>query len=302
MLYPVELWVLGTQESYGFAVVASMSVARGVCLPILASFDPSTKLSVIGVAGFSAYTVFETDGTIRWSKPIVDYSSNLTGSSVFDFDGDGQSEVVYGDEYFLRIFRGTDGTVLYELPKSSGTTYELPVIADVDNDGNAEIIAVANGVQNGVYVIGDRNSTWVNTRKIWNQHSYHITNINDDGTIPTHEANSWQLYNSYRTNVLTDGFDPRSALDLQPTSVTQSTAPDDDVTFTATIANNGAPVTCIRRPQAAQVESACSKTTSLHTPLFGIRRAMIASVRKTRPTYLDRLPVPRADPSLKAGD
>ena len=173
----------------------------------------------IGVASRLRYVAYRADGSILWQAAIQDGSSHITGSSVFDFDGDGQAEVVYGDEVFLRIYRGADGTELYRLPKSSGTFVEYPVIADVDGDGNAEILAVANtyfdpSAQNGIYVIGDRNNTWVNTRKIWNQHSYHVTNVNDDGTIPAHEANSWELYNSYRTNVLTEGFDPRAAADL----------------------------------------------------------------------------------------
>ncbi len=212
--------------------------------PTIADFDNDGQPE-IGVAGQRAYTVFETDGTVKWSMPAADGSA-VTGSSVFDFDGDGAAEVVYADELFLRIYRGTDGTVLYSLPKSSGTTYEYPVIADVDGDGNAEIVAVANrligGAQTGLYVIGDRNNTWVNARQIWNQHTYHITNVNDDGTIPAHEANSWETYNTYRLNVLTSGFDPRSAPDLLPTGVAQSVGANGNVTFIATVRNDGSPV------------------------------------------------------------
>ncbi|HQR05264.1 MAG TPA: putative Ig domain-containing protein [Gemmatales bacterium] len=213
--------------------------------PTIADFDNDGQPE-IGVAGAGAYTVFETNGSIKWSMLTQDFSSNVTGSSVFDFDGDGQAEVVYGDELFLRIYRGTDGTVLYQLPKGSGTTYEYPVITDVDGDGNAEIVAVANqligGAETGIYVIGDRNNTWVNARQIWNQHSYHITNVNDDGTIPAFEKNSWQAYNTYRLNVLTTGFDPRSAPDLLVTDVSQSAASSGDVRFTATVLNDGSPV------------------------------------------------------------
>lgn len=89
---------------------------------------------------------------------------------------------------------------------SSCTWHEYVLVADVDSDGNAEIVAVANnncniGPQQGVYVIGDANDTWVPTRKIWNQHTYHITNINDDGTIPVGEQNNWLVpgYNNFRT-------------------------------------------------------------------------------------------------------
>jgi hypothetical protein len=36
---------------------------------------------------------------------------------------------------------------------------------------------------------------------MWNQHSYHITNIKDDGTIPATESPNWLRYNDYRQNV-----------------------------------------------------------------------------------------------------
>ncbi len=94
----------------------------------------------------------------------------------------------------------------------------------------------------GIRVIGDRNNTWVNARKIWNQHTYHITNINDDGSIPRNEANSWDCTNTYRTNVLTDGVDPRAAVDLTVQSLTRvgTTTP---LTFSAMFTNIGnAPV------------------------------------------------------------
>jgi len=40
-------------------------------------------------------------------------SSNVTGSSVFDFDANGAAEVVYADECFLRMYDGSTGTVRY---------------------------------------------------------------------------------------------------------------------------------------------------------------------------------------------
>lgn len=165
----------------------------------------------IGVASGSAYTVFKADGSVLWSKPITDASSGMTGSSVFDFDGDGQAEVVNADEYTLRVYKGSTGEVVFSTPNSSGTAYELPVVADIDNDNHADIIVASNryygnypGSTVGVRVFQDQNNSWVNTRKIWNQHSYHINNINDDGSIPQVEINSWQTHNTYRLNAVPD--------------------------------------------------------------------------------------------------
>ena len=178
--------------------------------PTIADVDKDGQPE-IGVAGASRYAVFETNGSLKWQATIQDGSSNVTGSSVFDFDGDGSAEIVYGDELFLRIYRGTDGAELYKLAKGSGTTYELPVIADVDADGRAEIVAVANnyafGNQNGIYVIGGANNNWVGTRRIWNQHAYHITNINEDGSIPRFEQPNWLTpeLNNFRLNTFAPG-------------------------------------------------------------------------------------------------
>ena len=34
-------------------------------------------------------------------------------------------------------------------------------------------------------------------RAIWNQRTYHVCNINDDGTIPQFEPRAWEVHNSW---------------------------------------------------------------------------------------------------------
>ena len=48
---------------------------------------------------------------------------------------------------------------------------------------------------------------WTRTRRIWNQHSYHITNVNEDGSIPRVEQPHWLVpgLNSFRTNAFVPG-------------------------------------------------------------------------------------------------
>ncbi len=150
-----------------------------------------------------------------WTDPdTADDSSSGTGSSVFDFNGDGRAEVVYNDQYYFRVYDGTTGTVLFRHENSSRTRAENPTIADVDNDGDAEIIFSANAeafflrehwTDPGVEVWGDRRGRWVGSRRVWNQHAYHITNVEEDGTIPAHETPSWTVLNAYRQNLREDG-------------------------------------------------------------------------------------------------
>ncbi|PTL81467.1 hypothetical protein DAT35_24550 [Vitiosangium sp. GDMCC 1.1324] len=173
--------------------------------PNIADFDNDGQPE-IGVAGANNYVVFETNGTVKWARPTQDFSSNVTGSSTFDFEGDGKAEVVYADELRLRIYDGATGTVRFDVPRPSGTTYENPVIVDVDGDDNAEIVVASNNYAfagtNGIRVYRDKNDGWVNTRRIWNQHAYSVTNINDDGTIPAHPVTNWRVdgLNTFRAN------------------------------------------------------------------------------------------------------
>jgi hypothetical protein len=215
--------------------------------PTIADYDGDGQAE-IGVAGASRYAVLETNGALKWAAVTQDGSSNRSGSSVFDFEGDGKAEVLYRDELKLRVYNGTDGVVLFETPMSSCTWYEYVLVADVDGDGKAEIVAVANnncgyGPQRGVWSFGDAADKWVATRKVWNQHTYHITNVNPDGTIPAVELNNWQQagLNNYRLNTFApDEPEPLSAPDLVPSYLRFDTLDcPRSVDVTARVGNGG---------------------------------------------------------------
>ena len=221
--------------------------------PTIGDFDGDGQRE-LAVAGGSRYTVFDLDCDIDgetgdgcdrvaglprgvlWSRPSQDRSSNVTGSSVFDFDADGVAEVVYGDECFVRIYRGTDGEVLFSQSASSGTGYEMPIIADVDGDFNSEIVvAMTSGVTcpatdpiytagtstftsaQGIVVFRDSMDRWAASRPLWNQHAYSVTHVRDDGTIP--RTSEWVAnhgdadLNNFRMNAQGD-LDRTGAADL----------------------------------------------------------------------------------------
>ncbi len=230
---------------------------------------------------------------ILWSRRTQDISSNITGSSVFDFEGDGKAEVVYADECFVRVYDGTDGSVVFSQYRSSCTWYENPIVADTDGNFRADLVTPSNlacsdgingtactmldaegvdtqfaGVRclaasdcpsgvcdsglcrctttsqccasgsdaacldqgfkcapppagtsgsgntcraahprgvSGIRVYSDANDGWVRSRTIWSQHAYHVTHINEDGTVPS--TSTWQKnwldpqLNNFRQNV-----------------------------------------------------------------------------------------------------
>ncbi len=294
--------------------------AAGGGAPTVADYD-GDGLPEVGVAGRAFLTIFDIDCTssprpggtcgpgaacdddagtpgpcppgILWSRRTQDISSNITGSSVFDFEDDGKAEVVYGDECFVRVYSGTDGTVLFSQYRSSCTWYENPIVADTDGNFRADLVTPSNlacsdgvngiacgmldgqgadsqfagvrcqagtdcvsgncdngfcrcnataeccgdgtdaqcleegfvcaappagtpgsgntcraahphGVQ-GIRVYADAKDRWVRSRTIWSQHAYHVTHINEDGTIPA--TSTWQknwldpTLNNFRQNV-----------------------------------------------------------------------------------------------------
>ena len=163
----------------------------------------------IGVAGNNIYVVVDMNGTLVWQRPVQDQSSGFTGSSVFDFEGDGIAEVVYADEDNLWVFNGTNGeTRLMETRHSSATCSEYPAIADVDNDGHADIVfthSPYSGSETGVTVIMDSNNSWQASRPIWNQHAYHVTNVDRDGLIPVVQNTNWLDMNTFRSGDMLAG-------------------------------------------------------------------------------------------------
>lgn len=184
--------------------------------PTVADFngDGTPDVALAGGIGYAVLdgaeivnTQVSNANTIMWTASTTDCSSAATGSAVFDFDGDGKAEVIYSDETHLRIYEGPTGKVLFSTCNTTGTLEEYPVIADVDNDGHADIVVVSNSYANsspeiqcndgtnisqaGVRVFGDTAGSWVRTRRVWNEHAYHITNVNEDGTIPKNELANW---------------------------------------------------------------------------------------------------------------
>ena len=235
--------------------------------PTIGDFD-NDGVPEFALASKGAYQVFDLEcaasplpakcaqAGVLWWRSSQDYSSSKTGSSIFDFEGDGQAEAIYADECFTRVYDGQTGEVLFSRSRSSCTWYENPVVADTDADFRAEILVGSNtncnvscpsldpvfkglrcldegdcpggpcvqelcrctsnaqcqvpmggltcasplggdpadgnvcramhqGKTPGVRIFRDITDNWVTSRRLWNQHAYYVTNVDDDGTVPT---------------------------------------------------------------------------------------------------------------------
>ncbi len=155
----------------------------------------------IGVCGEEILYMLYYDGTTtlkeNWTLATSD-NSGATGLTMFDFDQNGSAEIVYRDQTELRILDGATGSNLATIASTSGTAFEMPIVADIDNDSQAEILVTTNnGVTTAVgYLKAYRSAAdpWSPARPVWNQHAYHNTHINDDLSVPKDEQNHGIYY------------------------------------------------------------------------------------------------------------
>lgn len=132
-----------------------------------------------------------------------DDRSGQTSMTLFDFNQDNIMELVYRDNNHLRIINASgkshitgNDTIrpynIYTRMMAAGTGIEYPVVSDVNGDGSAEILvtgllddyAYYDIGYGGLHIFGSPES-WGPARKVWNQYMYHVTNVNEDLTIPT---------------------------------------------------------------------------------------------------------------------
>lgn len=215
----------------------------------IADFDGDGELE-FGFCGLEIYVVVDDIGTLTLGEPTTLWSllttdgSAITGSTVFDFEADGAFEVIYRDEDTLFVLNGADGAALFKSRCTSGTRYEYPIVADVNDDGQTEICVTCG---TGVSTFTSSNLPWVTSRNIWNQHGYNVTNVNDDLTIPAVPGDNATVgggvYNNFLTQstpVAGDGTPVIPVADLTPRffEIVYEEC-DDSVTYRVEVTNNG---------------------------------------------------------------
>lgn len=179
--------------------------STGAGVSSLADVNGDGTPEIINV-GSNAVRVINSNGIILSTTPMNDVSSMRVGTVAYDFNNDGKSEVIYQDEDKLEVFDFNENRVVYSKVQSSGTLWEYPIVVDLDGDGSGEIISVSNRLllgdkqpTNGVHVKTSGSCKWASATRIWNQHSYSGVNINQNGTVPLQQENSWEKSNTFRS-------------------------------------------------------------------------------------------------------
>lgn len=192
---------LGIQKWTANIPQISMMGAPSTLLPVIADFNGDGDGDV-AVANGEAVYVYNGTGGLLWSSPVSD-STCCVGISAFDFEGDGIYELILTDYGTVYVYRGTDGTQVYSAPRVSPTAYEMPVVADIDNDGKGELVValMGTGMDVGVIAYSNINDTWVGAPRIFNQQTYHVTNVYENGGIPRVETPISQGPNVFRGTI-----------------------------------------------------------------------------------------------------
>ena len=183
-----------------------------------------------------------------WITTTSDASGGTT-LSMFDFDQDGKTELVYRDQTDLRIIDGTDGSNRETFHCESATHSEYPVVVDFNGDGHADILvsgadsyAAAWGDDVRIYWFSGEDNDWAPARSVWNQHAYNAVHVNENLTIPKYQLNPSTIFaGSDKLIGTNDDVYPYNSFLQQQTSISgdgipyfkapRVEFPDEDVTY-----------------------------------------------------------------------
>lgn len=177
--------------------------------PILVDLNADSKLEIVGARhnDRSGTYVIDANGNYFGNWPDYDDLWTFAPPSVADIDGDGDFEVFFGRPFFSETEEGEillaydhEGNVLDGFPISGSAGSEgLIAIADVDNDGDMEIITSSKIIADGMGFI----------------HAYHFDTQEEVENFPIRVEGFSYLNGAYLSDINNDGLLDLTALSYQ---------------------------------------------------------------------------------------
>lgn len=171
-------------------------VSLFISIPAVGDTDGDGRPEIVmhGGRSISILEDYQDGGGANWGSSTTQTFQTLStndeaiGVGLFDFELDGAQEIFFRNADGLFIFDGDLNQKAFE-PLSASSVSESPIVADIDNDNQAELVTwggtpSGNGFDQFLIVFESAGTPWPNTRKVWNQYSFFNVNIDENGRIP----------------------------------------------------------------------------------------------------------------------
>lgn len=186
----------GVYDTDGTELVwVDLAAASGEGSPTAADFDGDGAMEVgFPEAYYAGFSVYELDGTQKWNV-AAGYRGLLGGATAFDFEGGGAYDILYAADEATYVYDGATGAALYDSgPLPSPRYHDYPTIADVDEDGAAEVVSSSFSLATSVAtltVMEHDGAGWGPATPSWGVYDYTPTAIGSDNRVPTNPDPSW---------------------------------------------------------------------------------------------------------------
>lgn len=172
------------------------------------------------------------------------------GCTTFDFDGDGAAEVVAASFYEMFILDGRTGAVnLRYTPYANvvGGLMTVPVIADVNRDGSADLLFASSGgcdwpdadALGMVTALTHVGRAWPPVGSEWPSSDFSVTNMGEAGHVPTNPEPFWLTHGVYRGRTPGDLPPARANLRVEFTDVCIADCTYGPVALAMQVSNDG---------------------------------------------------------------
>jgi len=167
----------------------------------LADIDGDSKLEVIFGGGDGRLHVLRNNGSLFWQFARHNADTSAKPCAIGDVNGDGKLEIVHCqvwsdfDPYGIcYVLDAENGSVLWSKSYSEVAVLEAPVIGDVNNDGNIDVLITVGSSNDGEVILYngfDGSVVWRYDRSPGSRTSPALGDINNDGK--TEVVFGWSL-------------------------------------------------------------------------------------------------------------